>query len=144
MEPDHRILPRAPDGIADTEFEGTRRELLRVAHVVERFFHPYGYVGFNPTAQPGDEDYGLLYISGSDLGFSNGGGPNAINPGQLQRLDSLVGAILRIDPRSPSESGGARGVGDYTIPASNPWAADGEIFITSRQDGVIRMLGAAE
>ncbi len=111
---------------AANEFEGTRRELLRVAHVVERFFHPYGYVGFNPTAQPGDEDYGLLYISGSDLGFSNGGGPNAINPGQLQRLDSLVGAILRIDSRSPSESGGTRGVGDYTIPASNPWAADGD------------------
>ncbi|MDE0003873.1 MAG: hypothetical protein OXQ29_14380 [Rhodospirillaceae bacterium] len=61
--------------------------------MVDRFFHPFGYVGLNPTAVPGDEDYGLLYTSGSDLGFSNGGGPNAINPGQLQRLDSIVGAI---------------------------------------------------
>ena len=107
-------------------FDGSRRELLRVAHVVDRFFHPFGYVGFNPTAVPGDEDYGLLYTSGSDLGFSNGGGPNAINPGQLQRLDSIVGAILRIDPRSPSESGGEKGLGDYTIPPSNPWASDGD------------------
>ena len=39
--------------------------------------HPMGYVGFNPTAKPGSADYGLLYTSGSDLGFSNGGGPNA-------------------------------------------------------------------
>ena len=93
--------------------------------MVDRFFHPFGYVGFNPTADPGDEDYGLLYTSGSDLGFSNGGGPNSINPGQLQRLDSIVGAILRIDPRSPSESGGEEGLGDYTIPPSNPWASDG-------------------
>ena len=35
-------------------------------------------------------------------GFSNGGGPNANNPGQTQRLDSIMTAILRIDPRSPS------------------------------------------
>ena len=40
-----------------------------------------GAVEFNPTAKPGVADYGLLYTSGSDLGFSNGGGPNASNPG---------------------------------------------------------------
>src|SRR2546427_2678361 len=39
---------------------------------------------FNPTATPGSPDYGLLYTSGSDMGFSNGGGPNASNPGQTQ------------------------------------------------------------
>src|SRR5438094_2605629 len=53
---------------------------------------------------PGDPDYGLLYTTGSDFGFSNGGGPNAAKPAQTQRLDTLVGAILRIDPRSPSRS----------------------------------------
>jgi hypothetical protein len=82
-------------------------------------------VEFNPTAKPGSPDYGLLYTSGSDLGFSNGGGPNSQNPGQTQRLDSLITAILRIDPRSPSESKGQKGVGDYTIPPSNRFAADG-------------------
>jgi len=56
-------------------FDGTRRELLRVAHVTRNMSHPFGYVGFNPTAEPGDPDYGLLYTSGSDLGFSNGGTP---------------------------------------------------------------------
>ena len=107
-------------------FEGTRRELLRVAHVVNNLTHPFGDVEFNPTAKPGAPDYGLLYTSGSDLGFSNGGGPNANNPGQTQRLDSVITAILRIDPRSPSVSKGTKGLGDYTIPASNKFAADGD------------------
>ena len=107
-------------------FAGTRRELLRAGHVVEFFRHPIGHVGFNPTSAPGDPDYGLLYTSGSDFGFSNGGGPHANSPGQTQRLDTIVGAILRIDPRSPSESGGVRGLGDYTIPEINQFAADGD------------------
>jgi Glucose / Sorbosone dehydrogenase len=123
----HNVITewRARDPAADT-FAGTRRELLRVAHVVNNFSHPFGHVEFNPTARPGDPDYALLYTSGSDLGFSNGGGPNATNPGQTQRLDTVVTAILRIDPRSPAESGGVKGLGDYTIPAINPFAGDGD------------------
>jgi len=48
-----------------------------------------------------------------------------MNPAQTQRLDSVIGAILRIDPRAPSVSGGVKGLGDYTIPPSNKFAADG-------------------
>ena len=107
-------------------FDGTRRELLRVAHIVANLTHPYGDVEFNPTAKPGDTDYGLLYTSASDLGFSNGGGPHANNPGQTQRLDTVIGAILRIDPRAPSASRGTKGLGDYTIPAVNRFAADND------------------
>ena len=123
----HNVITewRATDPAANT-FEGTRRVLLRVAHVVDSLTHPFGYVGFDPTAKPGAPGYGLLYTSGSDLGFSNGQGPNARNPGQAQRLDSVIGAILRIDPRSPAVSGGMKGLGDYTIPASNTFAADGD------------------
>jgi hypothetical protein len=111
---------------AANTFEGTRRELLRVAHIVMNLTHPMGNVEFNPTAKPGSPDYGLLYTSGSDLGFSNGGGPHASNPSQTQRLDTVIGAILRIDPRSPSVSGGMKGLGDYTIPPGNKFAADGD------------------
>ena len=107
-------------------FEGTRRDVLREAHVVATLTHPMGAVEFNPTAKPGDADYGLLYTSGSDHGFSNGGGPNASNPTQTQRLDSIMTAILRIDPRSPSVTHGQKGLGDYTIPMSNKFAADGD------------------
>jgi hypothetical protein len=83
-------------------------------------------VEFNPTARPGSPDYGLIYTSGSDFGFSNGGGPRASNPGQTQRLDTVMTAVLRIDPRSPSVSGGTKGLGDYTIPAANPFAGDND------------------
>jgi hypothetical protein len=107
-------------------FEGTRRELYRGAHVVMNLTHPMGFVGFNPTAKPGSADYGLLYTSGSDHGFSNGGGPNANNPSQTQRLDSVITAILRFDPRSPSETKGVKGLGDYTIPMANKFAADND------------------
>jgi glucose/arabinose dehydrogenase len=115
----------ARDPKANT-FEGTRRELLRVGHIVETLTHPFGNVEFNPTAKPGDADYGLLYTSGSDMGFSNGAGPNANNPGQTQRLDTVVTAILRFDPRSPSVSKGVKGLGDYTIPMANKFAADND------------------
>jgi hypothetical protein len=123
----HNVITEwhATDPSANT-FSGTRRELLRVAHVVQFSSHPLGHVEFNPTARPGSPDYGLLYTSGSDTGFSNGGGPNANNPEQTQRLDSVITAILRIDPRSPRETHGVKGLGDYTIPATNKFAADGD------------------
>jgi Glucose / Sorbosone dehydrogenase len=111
---------------AANTFEGTRREVLRESHVVANLTHPMGAVEFNPTAKSGDPDYGLLYTSGSDHGFSNGGGPNASNPAQTQRLDSIITAILRIDPRSPSVTHGQKGLGDYTIPMANKFAADGD------------------
>jgi Glucose / Sorbosone dehydrogenase len=107
-------------------FEGSRRELLREAHVVNNLTHPMGAVEFNPTAKAGDPDYGLLYTSGSDHGFSNGGGPNSNTASQTQRLDSIITAILRIDPRSPKVTGGTKGLGDYTIPMANKFAADGD------------------
>jgi hypothetical protein len=107
-------------------FAGTRRELLREAHVVQNLTHPMGAVEFNPTAKPGDADYGLLYTSGSDHGFSNGGGPNSNTASQTQRLDAVATAILRFDPRSPKVTGGVKGLGDYTIPMANKFAADGD------------------
>jgi hypothetical protein len=123
----HNVITewRATNPAAST-FDGTRRGLLRVAHVVTNLTHPFGNVEFNPTAKPGALDYGLLYTSGSDLGFSNGGGPNSTNPGQTQRLDSVITAILRFDPRSPTETKGTKGLGDYTVPAANKFAADGD------------------
>ncbi len=123
----HNVITewQSSDPSSDT-FDGSRRELLRVAHVVDNPFHALGHVDFNPTSEPGDPDYGLMYIGSTDLGFSNGGGPNASDPTQSQRLDTILNSILRVDPRSPSESGGLKGVGDYTIPAINQYAADGD------------------
>ena len=123
----HNVITewRATNPAAST-FEGTRREIIRIGQIVSTLTHPFGDVEFNPTARPGSPDYGLLYTSGSDMGFSNGGPPHNNNPTQTQRLDTLVSAVLRIDPRSPSVSGGTKGFGDYTVPAINKFAADGD------------------
>jgi len=123
----HNIITEwhATNPAANT-FAGTRRELFREAHVVTNLGHPLGTAEFNPTAKPGDPDYGLLYTSGSDHGFSNGGGPNSNTASQTQRLDSIMTAILRFDPRSPKVTGGVKGLGDYTIPMANKFAADGD------------------
>lgn len=122
----------AADPLAPTwnEGTGTRREVLRVGTTADSYFHPYGDLQFNPNSHPGDDDYGLLYISGGDWGYINGAGaPQGSGtegqPGQLQRLDTLAGTLIRIDPRSPSETGGQAGIGDYTIPADNPFV-DGD------------------
>src|SRR5262245_11405514 len=111
---------------AANTFEGTRREVFRGSQVVANLTHPLGAVDFNPAAKPGDADYGLLYTSGSDHGFSNGGCPHANTGSQTQRLDSIMTAILRFDPRSPKTTGGMKGLGDYTVPMANKFAADGD------------------
>ncbi len=102
-------------------FSGTRRELLRVGMTANNAIHPLGDVSFNPSATVGDPDYGMLYIAGGDWAISTLNDFDA-----LQRLDTLPGTMLRVDPRSPSVTGGIAGIGDYTIPADNPFANDGD------------------
>lgn len=84
------------------------RELFRVQMPV--FDHPIKQIAFNNLAQPGDEDYGLLYITHGD-----GSVQSAISGGGQNRDDAL-GKVLRIDPL---QSGGS----PYTTPNS-PFASD--------------------
>src|SRR5262245_26017930 len=51
----HNVITewRATDPAASV-FAGTRREVLRTAHVVANLIHPLGTLEFNPTAKPGD------------------------------------------------------------------------------------------
>ncbi|TWT90495.1 Glucose / Sorbosone dehydrogenase [Pseudobythopirellula maris] len=119
-----------PDAGVWNEAAGARREVLRVGTTADSYFHPFGDIQFNPTSEPGDDDYGLMYVSGGDWGYINGAGapqgsPTEGQPGQLQRTDTLAGTMIRIDPRSPSVTGGQAGLGDYTIPSDNPFV-DGD------------------
>ena len=121
------------DPSATTFSIDSRRELLRVGTRPSSYFHPFGDLQFNPNSQPGDDDYGLLYISGGDHGFINGRGAggavgttNAPRPSALQRTDTLAGTMIRIDPRSASDTGGTKGLGDYTIPSINLFASDND------------------
>lgn len=91
------------------------RELIRVATASHRPEHPMGDLQFNPQAQPGDSDYGLLYIAQGDFGLSS-----VNNLSLLQTPTSVFGSTLRIDPLGNNSANG-----QYGIPADNPWADDG-------------------
>jgi glucose/arabinose dehydrogenase len=97
-----------------TKFSGTSREIMRIQFPGN--IHCLQEINFRPTAVPGDEDYGLLYICVGDGGSYNAGVPN-----NTHRLDSPFGAILRIDPLGTNSANG-----QYGNPASNPWASDGD------------------
>ncbi len=106
---------------ADTTFEGTARELMRVQHNVQ--IHPMGDLIFNPTAKAGDPDWRTLYISCGD----GGSGERVNNPirNNPQRLDTLVGKILRIIP-DLNEHKDSSTISDnrrYRVPRDNPFVA---------------------
>jgi hypothetical protein len=71
--------------------------------------HPIKLAQFNPYSAPGDEDYGLLYVTHGD---SNN--QDSLNDDPQDRGD-VMGKMLRINPLSPSA--GVR----YSIPATNPF-----------------------
>jgi hypothetical protein len=105
-------------------FTGSRRELLRLGFA--RYVHGIQQIDFNPTARPGDEDYGLLYIAVGDGGIG-------ASSGDPQNLAVPQGKILRIDPAGTSSTNGR-----YGIPRSNPFvgtpAALREIYAYGMRD----------
>jgi hypothetical protein len=118
--------------VADAAFEGTARELLRVGSGFPH--HPMGDLLFNPRARRGDADYRNLYISVGDGSAGQTPGPTHTIP---QRLDSLLGKVLRITPDlglRPKDKLSANG--RYRIPSTganaNPFVsvskARGEIY----------------
>ena len=91
-------------------FNGTRREMLRVA--LPTNVHGLQEIAFNPNAQKDEADYGMLYICVGEAGSMQMGRNH-----KLRNLESPLGCILRIDPMGTGSS-----IGDYGIPADNPWA----------------------
>ncbi|MEL7143002.1 MAG: DUF4347 domain-containing protein [Cyanobacteria bacterium J06573_11] len=88
------------------------REVLRIGMPV--YDHPIKEMIFNGYAKPGDEDYGLLYIThgdGSVQSATAGGGLNK----------DALGKILRINPL---QNGSQR----YTVPSSNPFVGNSEML----------------
>jgi len=106
---------------ANTTFEGTARELLRLRMNTQ--IHPMGDLIFNPTARAGDPDWRVLYIGCGDGG--SGESKNAEMRSNPQRLDTLVGKILRIVPdlNDRKNSSTVSQNGRYRIPNDNPFAA---------------------
>ena len=88
------------------------REVFRVEQPFRN--HNGGQIGFNPLAEPGDVDFGLLYIGSADGG--SGGDPLNLS----QDLSKIFGKILRIDPLGSDSPNG-----EYGIPSANVFSADG-------------------
>jgi len=105
---------------ANSTFEGTARELLRLQHPLPQ--HPLGEMSFNPVARAGDPDWRVMYLGAGDSGSGEQRDARRLNP---QRLDTLVGKILRIVPdlREHTETSSISDNGRYRIPHDNPFAA---------------------
>ncbi|MEM9187146.1 MAG: PQQ-dependent sugar dehydrogenase [Planctomycetota bacterium] len=96
------------------------RELFRVGQ--PETDHNIGQIGFDPTAQPGDADYGNLYIA---LGDGGGAG----NPyGLAQNRTTITsansgglgfphGSILRVNPIATTGAA-------FQVPADNPFVGE--------------------
>jgi hypothetical protein len=104
---------------ANATFEGTARELMRVR--LNTRSHPMGEITFNPSARQGDPDWRVLYCEVGD-GASGESRVVAIrnNP---QRLDNLVGKIIRIIPDLGAhvDTSTVSDNGRYRIPNDNPF-----------------------
>ena len=103
---------------ANATFEGSARELLRVQHPLPQ--HPLGELTFNRVARRGDPDWRVMYLGAGDSGSGDQRDSRRINP---QRLDTLVGKILRIVPdiRERTKTSTVSENGRYRIPNDNPF-----------------------
>ncbi len=114
------VLEWTDTNLSNSTFEGTVRELMRLQYSGR--IHPMADLIFNPAARPGEPDWRVMYIATGDGG--NGEQTTSVrsNP---QRLDMLVGKILRIIPdlkEHPDRSTVSEN-GRYRIPKDNPFAS---------------------
>jgi hypothetical protein len=121
-EVDHEavLIEWTDSDISNTRFEGTARELLRVQ--LNSRIHPMGDLTFNPVARRGDPDWRVLYVSCGDGGSGDRKTSIRLNP---QRLDTLVGKILRIVPDLAEhiDASTVSENGRYRIPRDNPFTS---------------------
>jgi hypothetical protein len=104
---------------SNTTFEGTARELLRLQ--LNARIHPLGDLVFNPNARRGDAEWGVMYVGSGDGG--SGESPRPDTRSNPQRLDTLVGKILRIVPSlgDHQSTSTVSPNGRYRIPNDNPF-----------------------
>ena len=84
--------------------------------------HPLGEMTFNPVARRGDPDWRVMYLGSGDAGSGEQKDIRRMNP---QRLDTLVGKILRIIPdlQEHTATSTVSENGRYRIPNDNPFSA---------------------
>jgi len=114
------VIEWTDSNISNDTFEGTAREVMRLQ--LNTRIHPMGDLIFNPTARPGDADWRVMYIGCGDGGSGERRTAMRQNP---QRLDTLVGKILRIVPDLSlhTDTSTVSENGRYRIPNDNPFAS---------------------
>ena len=112
------VIEWTDTNIANATFEGTAREILRVE--LNTRIHPMGDLIFNPLARRGDPEWRVMYISCGDGGSGEQKNAMRMNP---QRLDTMVGKILRIVPdlAEHADTTVISENGRYRIPRDNPF-----------------------
>jgi hypothetical protein len=106
--------------LRNVAFEGTAREVLRLQ--LNHRIHPMGEMVFHPTARRGDPEWRVMYIG---IGDGGAGEMRTIARPNPQRLDTLVGKILRIIPDAAEHvaTSTLSENGRYRIPNDNPFMA---------------------
>ena len=114
------IVEWTDTNISNSTFEGRAREILRVQLTGRA--HPTGEIIFNPAARPGDPDWRVMYIGQGDSASGESKTPFRTNP---QRLDTLLGKILRIIPdlNEHTTTSTVSENGRYRIPNDNPFVS---------------------
>jgi glucose/arabinose dehydrogenase len=104
---------------AATTFAGTSREIMRVNMMTR--IHGIQELNFNPSAQPGSPEHGLLYLTMGEGGMAEQGYYQLCNSNK-----TIWGSVLRIHP-DPAYSNGQISInGKYSIPGINPYALDAD------------------
>jgi mono/diheme cytochrome c family protein len=82
--------------------------------------HPLSEMTFNPVARSGDPEWRVMYLGSGDAQSGEQRDSRRLNP---QRLDTLVGKILRIVPdlREHTKTSSVSENGRYRIPHDNPF-----------------------
>ncbi|MBY8975352.1 tandem-95 repeat protein [Rhodobacteraceae bacterium NNCM2] len=118
VEADGVLIEWTYDHGTGTVDENSYREVFRVGmHVYD---HSMKDIKFNPFAEPGDEDYGLLYVAHGD------GSEQSAIAGDGQNNDAL-GKILRLDPLENGDD-------PFSIPSTNPFVLNPNEFVTDTTD----------
>lgn len=94
-----------------------RRVVMRIN--TPTFAHSGQDLTFSPMVNTKDPDYGMLYYC-----FGDGGTANIKRPDLAHRTSSILGTILRIDPKGSNGS-----LSSYGIPADNPYAKSNDTAI---------------
>jgi hypothetical protein len=126
------VFGNVPGNAANNQFMGIlsdSRELLRVDQPGP--FHNVVDLAFDPTADPGDPDYGVMYVTSGDGGNRTGYDRTV----SAQDRGTIFGNVLRLNPDPTAHAlvrtSANTGLPSYSIPPDNPYNGDDVVESTT-------------